>query len=289
MREIKIDQAALEGARKQFCLDTCLSWQQYKEHPGKKCYIQKTIYEESFSGFPGARKYAGTDSFFKAIVCMGQLFLAVDEKIYDWAAEKFLNCEPEWFCEFENLRMIDEKLREYGRKLGDTHVYFLPGQEGAGDAPADSEHFWKQGFPKLCTSWYDDQELLLFKEKNRFRRAICFSPTQPDMLAVAAMKEGTPEKSFDQGQMAGMAGVSRDGEYLWQVGIDVIPEYAGRGLASDLVRSLKDEVLKRGKIPFYGTSESHIISQTVALKSGFVPAWTELYVKPVQGTSVTEE
>ena len=85
-------------------------------------------------------------------------------------------------------------------------------------------------------------------------------------------------KCFDQEAMAGMAGASEDGAYLWQIGINVVPECAGKGLAAELVRSLKNEIIRRGKVPFYGTSESHTISQTVALKAGFVPAWTEIYV-----------
>ena len=43
MHQIKISKAALEAARKQFCLDTCLDWQEYLENPDKKCYIQKTV------------------------------------------------------------------------------------------------------------------------------------------------------------------------------------------------------------------------------------------------------
>ena len=53
----------------------------------------------------------------------------------------------------------------------------------------------------------------------------------------------------------------------------------GQGLGHRLVRTLKEEVLRRGKVPFYGTSESHTLSQTVGLKAGFVPAWTEIYVE----------
>ena len=49
----------------------------------------------------------------------------------------------------------------------------------------------------------------------------------------------------------------------------------------ELVRELKGEILRQGKIPFYGTSESHSISQTVGLKAGFVPAWTEVYVREI--------
>ena len=94
--------------------------------------------------------------------------------------------------------------------------------------------------------------------------------------AAATLPEAS-SNDFHQDHMPGMAGGSADGEYLWQIGINVREEYRGKGLAAELVRSLKDEMIRRGKIPFYGTSESHTVSQTVALKAGFVPAWTAVY------------
>ena len=46
-----------------------------------------------------------------------------------------------------------------------------------------------------------------------------------------------------------------------------------------LVGLLKNEILKRGILPYYGTSLSHIASQRVALGAGFAPAWVELTVR----------
>lgn len=280
MSKLSINKDMLQTARKQFCLDTCLDWQQYLEHPNKKVYIQKTQYAEgtTFPAAEGARCCGGTDAFFKAIMCMGQLFLSVDEQIYDWAVEEFADCEPEWFCEYGNLRKIDEKLREYGREIKDTHLYYLPGSEVDGRQTMTDVKAYRESSAYSQFVWYEQEEILRFKGNNRFTRALSFWETQPDVLAVAAMKE----KSFDQSHMSGMAGASADGAYLWQIGINVVPESAGRGLAVELVRQLKDEIIRRGKIPFYGTSESHIISQTVGLKSDFVPAWTEIYVKRIE-------
>lgn len=284
MSKLSINREMLQTARRQFCLDTCLDWQQYLEQPNKKVYIQKTQYAQgtTFPAAEGARCCGGTDAFFKAIMCMGQLFLSVDEQIYEWAVEQFADCEPEWFCEYGNLRKIDEKLREYGREIKDTHVYYLPGEEcRQGDVSANGKTY-------ANFVWYEQEEIFRFKDSNCFTRALSFWETQPDVLAVAAFKdtdviEGlNGAKSFNQSHMSGMAGASADGAYLWQIGINVVPESAGKGLAVELVRRLKEEIIRRGKVPFYGTSESHIISQTVGLKSGFVPAWTEIYVKRIE-------
>ena len=67
------------------------------------------------------------------------------------------------------------------------------------------------------------------------------------------------------------------GKPFW--GRGYMPEAEGLGIGSMLVAVLKNEILKRGKLPFYGTSMSHIASQRVALGAGFVPMWAELYCK----------
>ena len=279
---MKIDKNALESARKQFCLDIGMKWEEYLTSPQQKVYIKKTAYKEGTCqvDMDGARVYEGRCDFFHAMVCLGQLFLIVDEQIYDWAVERYSDYPVEWFCEFGNLRAIDEKLKEYGHEIRDTHVYMLPGEQVSaqeipekivsGDAECNREAF----------QWYDQDEILKFQESNRFTSAICFSKTQPDMMAVAAVQEtAAAEKTYDQSVMKGMAGVSFDGAYLWQIGINVDAKEAGRGLATRLVKLIKDEILAKGITPFYGTSESHTISQTVGLKAGFVPAWTEVYVR----------
>ena len=79
--------------------------------------------------------------------------------------------------------------------------------------------------------------------------------------------------------MLGMAGVSEDSRYLWQIGIDVLPEARGKGIGVLLVKILKNEILAEGKVPYYGTAFSHMISMDIAIRSGFHAAWAELFVE----------
>lgn len=323
MNSLNLDKECLEAARKQFCLDIGLPWEEYEKNREKNVLIQKTLYVPGTMNVAGdgARNYAEKNSFFRAIICLGQLFICCDEKIYDWVVEQYAECKPEWFCDYKNLRKIDAKLKEYGQEIFDTHVYFLPEAEGSDgqngvkkNCAEQTERNESAGFSsslkecgvseddaKNCIkmprlAWYEQEEILHFKENNRFTSAISFWEGQPDMLAVAAMREEGQDvqisvplkeevsetfKDFDQSHMCGMAGVSRDGAYLWQIGINVDKDYAGQGLGYKLVRTLKEEVLRRGKVPFYGTSESHTLSQTVGLKAGFVPAWTEVSAREV--------
>lgn len=87
------------------------------------------------------------------------------------------------------------------------------------------------------------------------------------MLAVGAMKGD---------DIIGLAGCSADTKLFWQLGIDVLPNYRGTGIGTKLVKLLKDEVFRRGTIPFYGTSLSNLHSWNIAINSGFYPAWVEI-------------
>ena len=50
--------------------------------------------------------------------------------------------------------------------------------------------------------------------------------------------------------------------------------------------ALAREIVRRGKVPFYCSAWSNLRSMRNALRSGFVPAWVEMTVKP---TAVVEE
>ena len=207
----------------------------------------------------GSRYFDDLESFFRAIIYHGEMYMCADSMILDWCREKYSLYKPEWFCKFENLRELDDKLNEFGYRIKDTHVYCLPDIDFEGydfDVPYNLK-------------WYDQEEILKLKEGNSFNNALMFIPDCPDVIAVAALDEdGTP---------IAMAGASRDSDSLWQIGIDVFPEYRHRGLAVCLVSMLKDRILEMGKVPFYGTSESHSNSLNVAVKSGFMPAFTEVF------------
>jgi len=100
-----------------------------------------------------------------------------------------------------------------------------------------------------------------------FRHAMHYNDAhpRPDMLAMTVAKDN---------KIVGVACSSSDCERLWQIGIDVLPEYRGKGLAAILTNHLAIEIMKRGKVPYYGTSTANIASQGAAYRAGFKAAWT---------------
>ena len=91
-----------------------------------------------------------------------------------------------------------------------------------------------------------------------------------DVLGVGA---------YDGDNLIGLAGCSADCESMYQIGVDVLPEYRRMGIASALTSRLALEVLALGKVPFYCAAWSNIKSVRNALRCGFRPAWVQLTAK----------
>lgn len=97
--------------------------------------------------------------------------------------------------------------------------------------------------------------------------ALCADRKALDVLGVGA---------YDRGQLIGLAGCSADCDTMWQIGIDVLPEYRRGGIASVLTSQLAAEIMNREKVPFYCAAWSNLRSVRNAISSGFRPAWVEL-------------
>jgi len=209
---------------------------------------------------PGRRKYSADPPLLEVVLWNGHCFAACGAALLPWARNYFPRQNAEWLFTPRHLREMEAALSPLGYEIGDAHHFYLPALPCAPAASLGP------------VRWYEAGELEQFREDPRWNEALAFGEYTPDILAVAAL-DGA-------GQPLGMAACSRDGERLWQIGINVQPEARGRGLGANLTALLKDEVLRRGAVPFYGTAESHIFSQNVALNAGFSPAFAYLYAKP---------
>lgn len=122
--------------------------------------------------------------------------------------------------------------------------------------------------------WYEIDRIPRLYDDKRFKNALLYQTDglRPDVLVVTAVIDG---------QTAAMAGASMDSGLFWQIGIDVMPGYRNKGLGTFLVSALTDEILKRGAVPYYGTWSANIASRSVALGSGYFPAWVETHAKEI--------
>ena len=209
----------------------------------------------------GRRVYQKEPYFFHMATLGGNAVITADECLHgflrEWSAEK----QGHWLFEQPNLLPLEKELNRYGYTLSQSHHMFLPKQR---TVPVGS----------FEAKWFFDKEIHQFYGDERFPNAICseYLPHRPDRIVVCA---------YIDGEIAGMAGCSEDAKGFQQIGIDVMPEFRSKGIGAYLVATLKNEIERRGDIPFYGTSLSNLYSWKIALKCGFRPAWVEIGCKKI--------
>ena len=167
--------------------------------------------------------------------------------------------------ETPNMHWLNRNLEPLGQTVCFMAEYYLPDLSKLTKLPCQYEIrlLEKDGF----------EDLYLPEWSN----ALCRDRKHLDVLGVGA---------YDGGRLIGLAGCSADAEDMWQIGVDVLPEYRKKGIASAITSSLAVEIMERGKVPFYCSAWSNIRSARNAIKSGFVPAWVEMTIKP---TAIVDE
>lgn len=106
------------------------------------------------------------------------------------------------------------------------------------------------------------------RSNDAFRHALPArpNPNRPDRLAVTARAGDT---------IVACAAASEENEVLWQVGVDVIEPWRGRGIGRAVVSRLTEAILDLGKVPYYTHTVSNIPSAALATSLGYWPAWVQ--------------
>ncbi len=231
----------------------------------------------------GRRSYSPGRPFLQMATLGGNAVLMADEGLQGFLRGLTRGVEGHRLFEFGMLAKLDEELQRYGYRMSPTHHMFLPCRGGRAEerfqdaarrpdalrgqkTPADARG---PGTNRYQVRWLDESGIRPFYGDPRFPNAIAYPvpcPVRPDRIAVLALDGDT---------VMGMAGCSEDAPGWQQIGIDVLPAYRGMGVGTALVTLLKNRIIERGDVPFYGTAAANIPSQCIALNSGFRPAWVE--------------
>lgn len=207
-----------------------------------------------------ARKYLKLPFSCQMVSYGNNVVASVQESIAP-IAKRYLESYPVEHCfETPHLHILDDALRERGLRICFMAEYFLPDVTKLAVLPCDYEL-------KLLTP-NDFADLYLPQWSN----ALCEQRKELDKLAIGA---------YDGEALIGLAGASADCEMMYQIGVDVLPAYRRRGIASALTCRLALEILKLGKVPFYCAAWCNIKSVRNAIKSGFYPAWVEMTAKEI--------
>lgn len=209
---------------------------------------------------PKARKYLKLPFDCNLVYYGGNVVASVSEET-EPIVRTFLSHYPAEACfKTPALHWLDGGLEDYKLRTKHMAEYFLPDISSLKGTDC--------GFTVKMLGPEQFRELYMLQWSN----ALCKDRAHLDRIAVGA---------YDGDTLIGLAGASADCETMWQIGIDVLTAYRGRGVASCLTTRLALEILKLGKVPFYCAAWSNIPSVRNAIRSGFRPAWVELTAKPV--------
>ena len=205
-----------------------------------------------------ARKYLKLPFSCQLVSYGNNVVASVSPEFYE-ATEKYINSYPiEHLFETPNMHILNEALMQNGQKICFMAEYFLPDVESLHELDCPYE---------LCILTQEDFADLYLPE---WSNALCEGRKHLDVLGVGA---------YDGDKLVGLAGCSADCDTMWQIGVDVLPEYRRQGIASAITSRLAIEILNRGKVPFYCAAWCNVKSVRNAIKCGFRPAWVEMTAK----------
>ena len=187
----------------------------------------------------------------------------INNKIYDYIAG-YINCSTDQLKEEGTHFVKNEKAaNNYVKILSirDTNIISL------------SEEKYELGKQLLSgktrDELYEGNNLKTLCDIEGFENSLAFDAegNTNTTIVLCAIKDN---------EIIAIAGAAPTGK-LMEVGIDVKKKWRGYGLARLLVRNLTVEILERNMIPFYSASVTNLASQAVAIRSGYMPLWTDSF------------
>lgn len=208
---------------------------------------------------PDARKYLKLPFDCNLVTYGTNIVASVSEECREPVTDYVNRFSVEHCFETPNLHVLNDAMEALGKRVCFMAEYFLPDLDALKvlDCPYELRLLTKADFAELYLPQWSN--------------ALCAERVHLDVLGVGA---------YDAGKLVGFAGCSADCDSMWQIGVDVLPEYRRQGIASAVTSRLAVEILNRGKVPFYCAAWSNVKSVRNAIRCGFRPAWVELTVKP---------
>ncbi len=210
---------------------------------------------------PAARKYLELPLSCNLVSYGNNIVASVYPELESIVSAYIQKYPAEHCFETPNLHVLNEALLPFGEKLCFMAEYFLPDltRLRAGACDFEIRELHAEDFAGLYLPEWGN--------------ALCEKRKELDVLGMGA---------YDGEKLVGLAGCSADCETMWQIGVDVLPGYRRKGIASALTGRLALAILERGKVPFYCAAWSNVKSVRNAIKSGFLPAWVEMTAKRTQ-------
>lgn len=220
-----------------------------------------------------ARNYLINKPYCNFIYYGQSLVAVVDEEMQVFIKKYLSKFEKSIYRCFDapQITALNNELEKNGKCIAHIAQAFLPDVEYIPELNTEIE-----------TKIFIEDEIVELYNDKRFTMALDYkrSGKRVDVIAIAA---------YVNGQVVGVAGATNDCKTMWQIGIDVLEEFRFQKIASTLTYLLSQEILKRGKVPFYCCAWSNLASKHNARKAGFKDAWIELTAKSIDEKWIRNE
>ncbi|WP_167959060.1 GNAT family N-acetyltransferase [Anaerosporobacter faecicola] len=199
-----------------------------------------------------ARKFE-QDSPLSILSYRGKLVITASEELLPWCQEVLKkHLSAEWCMDAGSLIRIDKKLNEFNCEIDQAHLFFLPKYD--------------QEDSRYEIHMMSKEEIAELEDDERIDEAFLYEDYIEDVLGAKIVDE--------HNQILAVAGATNNSNRMWEMGVNSFVD--GKGYGQSTILALKNEILKLGKVPFYGTAMSHLASQSVAMKAGMTVGFTEL-------------
>ena len=210
---------------------------------------------------PGRRRFPWRDPSLLAVTMGEGAVVSVSGGRLAWARDRLAGLDRDELFSARTLADMADLVRTEGQTLAGPQIGWV-----CTGAPIPGD-----GVQGLHLHLYDGAQITELYGHKGFPHALGRGPggPRPDVLACAATGSG--------GAVAAIAGASADCDDLWQIGVDVLPEWRGRGLGRAVVAQLASAVRARGRLPYYSTAVSNLASAGLAAAAGFRPCWVQVH------------
>ena len=161
------------------------------------------------------------------LVSYGNNIVASVKDEYREIVETYMEHYTFYHCfETPNMLVLDEALRKEGQRVCFMAEYFLPDIDLLRplECPYELKLLEQKDFAELYIDTWSN--------------ALCADRKELDVLGIGA---------YEHGRLIGLAGCSADCDAMWQIGVDVLPEFRRKGIASALTGRLALEIIEREK------------------------------------------
>ena len=214
-----------------------------------------------FRAMPGRRRFPLCDVMLQALTVGEGAVICVDAGREGWARETLAPLAPDAVFAQPGMSAIYQRLATDGVEAIGPSPSYLCNLATLRAAPRPAEFRMELLTGRAIESLYRHEGL-------QMALSYYTEGERPDTIASVA---------WCGEELAGVAACSADSEQMWQVGVDVRPQWRGRGVGRWLVYQVTGAILDGGRIPYYAAGLHNLASQRIAAAVGYSPAWTSVW------------